>query len=89
MFGCVLSAELPSYLCGSDGAYAHKAFSSQVLLLHDREHVWSGVKAQETTTKAGGHREPRQPRPFWPMETRALGEKKASVALLSKGALGL
>ena len=29
------------------------------------------------------------PDPLWPMETRGLGEKKASVALLSKGALGL
>ena len=26
---------------------------------------------------------------LWPLETRVLGEKKASVALLSKGALGL
>ena len=29
------------------------------------------------------------PDPLWPMLTRGLGEKKASVALLSKGALGL
>ena len=29
------------------------------------------------------------PIPLWPMETRGLGEKKGSVALLSKGALGL
>ena len=27
--------------------------------------------------------------PLWTLETRRLGEKKASVALLSKGALGL
>ena len=29
------------------------------------------------------------PDPLWPMETRGLGEKKASVAFLRKGALGL
>ena len=29
------------------------------------------------------------PEPLWPMENRDLGENKASVALLSKGALGL
>ena len=29
------------------------------------------------------------PDPLWPMKTRALGEKKASYALLSNGALGL
>ena len=29
------------------------------------------------------------PDPLYPLETRGLGEKKASVALLSKGAFGL
>ena len=28
---CGLGAEVPSYLCGIDGAYAQKAFSCQVL----------------------------------------------------------
>ena len=31
----------------------------------------------------------RQPRPSWPIESRGLGEKMASVAFLSKGILGL
>ena len=39
-----LGAEVPSYLCGIHGAYAQKAFSCQVLLLHEGEHVWSGLQ---------------------------------------------
>ena len=53
-----LGAEVPSYLCGIHGAYAQKAFSCQVLLLHEGEHVWSGLQAHDTTTKAAGAREP-------------------------------
>ena len=53
-----LGAEVPSYLCGIHGAYAQKAFSCQVLLLHEGEHVWSAVQAHDTTTKAAGPREP-------------------------------
>ena len=56
--GCGLSAEVPSYLCGIHGAYAQKAFSCQVLLLHEGEHVWNGFPAQGTTSKAAGPREP-------------------------------
>ena len=55
---CGLGAEVPSYLCRIDGAYAQKAFSCQHLLLHEAEHVWSGSSAQETTSKAAGPRKP-------------------------------
>ena len=54
-----LGAEVPSWLGGIAGACAQKAFSSQLLLLHEGEHVWSGFPS-------------------------TLGEKQASVALLSK-----
>ena len=55
---CGLGAEVPSYLCGIDGAYAQKAFSCQLLLVQEGEHVWSGIPAQGTTSKAAGPREP-------------------------------
>ena len=55
---CGLSAEVPSYLCRIDGAYAQKAFSCQLLLVQEGEHVWSGYPAQDTATKAAGAREP-------------------------------
>ena len=55
---CGLGAEVRSYLGRIKGAYAQKAFSCQLLLVQNGEHVWSGVKAQETTTKAAGPREP-------------------------------
>ena len=40
------------------GASAQKAFSWQLLLLHEGEPVWSGFPAQETTSKAAGPRQP-------------------------------
>ena len=36
---------------------AKKAFSWQILLLHEGEHVWSGFPAQETTSKPAVPRE--------------------------------
>ena len=50
-----------SSLAGSGGivgACTQKAFSCQLLLLHEGEHVWSGYPAQDTTTKGAGAREP-------------------------------
>ena len=38
-------------------ACAKKAFSWQILLLHEGEHVWSGFPAQETTSKPAVPRE--------------------------------
>ena len=53
-----LGDELPSSLRGFAGASVQKAFSCQHLFLHEGEHGWSGMKAQETTSKAAGPREP-------------------------------
>ena len=76
-----LGAEVPSYLCGIHGAYAQKAFSCQVLLLHEGEHVWSGFLAQETTIKPAVPREQELAQTLrCPMENRELGETKARVA---------
>ena len=64
--------------------------SRQILLLHEGEHVWSGIPAQETTSKAAVPREQEAVQTLHcPMENTELGEKKASVAFLSKDALGL
>ena len=38
-------------------ACAKKAFSWQILLLHEGEHVWSGFPAQETTSNPAVPRE--------------------------------
>ena len=40
------------------GASVQKVFSGQLLILHEGELVWSGIQAQETTSKAAGPREP-------------------------------
>ena len=53
-----LGAEFPSRLHVFVGASLQKAFSCQLLLLHEGENVWSGIQAQETTSKAAGPREP-------------------------------
>ena len=55
---CGVSAEVPSWLRRGAGACAQKAFSYQLLVLHDGEHVWTGFPAQEATSKATGPREP-------------------------------
>ena len=49
-----LGAELPSWPRGDCWGCAQKAFSCQLLILHEGEHVWSGIQAQETTSKAAG-----------------------------------
>ena len=62
-------------------ACAKKAFSWQILLLHEGEHVWSGFPAQETTSKPAVPREQEAVQTLrCPMENRELGEKKAGVA---------
>ena len=61
---------------GAAGACAQKAFSSQLLLLHEGEHIWSGFPAQDTTTKQQGPGSQRQPRPSLAYgDQRARGEK--------------
>ena len=46
-----------------------------------------GFQLRRPPAKQQGPGSQGSPDPLWPMETRGLGEKKASVALLSKGAL--
>ena len=53
-----LGAEFHSWLMGFAGASVQKVFSGQLLILHEEEHFWSGIQAQETTSKAAGPREP-------------------------------
>ena len=71
-------------------ACAKKAFSCQILLLHEGEHVWSGFPAQETTSNPAVPREQEAALTLFALlEKSGIGEKKASVAFLSKDALGL
>ena len=71
-----LRAEVESWFGGIAGACAQNAFSSQLLLFHEGEVIWSGFPAQETTSKAEGPREPGQPRPSLAYgDPRARGEK--------------
>ena len=71
-------------------ACAKKAFSWQILLLHEGEHVWSGFPAQETTSNPAVPREQEAALTLFALlEKSGIGEKKASVAFLSKDALGL
>ena len=53
-----LGAYLPSWPRGDCWGCAQKAFSCQLLILHEGEHVWSGFQAHETRSKAAGPREP-------------------------------
>ena len=81
-----------SYMGGSrgiDGACAQNAFSFQLLLLHEGEHVGVGFKLRRPPAKQQGPGSQRQPSPSLANETQGLGAKKASVALLSNAALGL
>ena len=43
---------------GMAGSWAQKAFSCQLLLLHEEINHWSGFPSQETSSKAAGPREP-------------------------------
>ena len=57
-------------------ACSQKAFSYQLLLLHEGEHVWSGFPVQGTTSKAvvtGGQRQPRLSLTHG--DPKAMGEK--------------
>ena len=87
---CGLGVQLPGWLRGDCWGLRPKAFSCQPLLFHEEENQWIGFEAQETTSKLAGPREPEAAQAhfvFWRAE--GIGEKKASVALLSKGALAL
>ena len=67
-----------SFLAGSGGIVgvcAQKAFSCQLLLLHEGEHVLSGSPAQETSSRAAGPREPEAAQTLAYGDQRARGEK--------------
>ena len=71
-----LDAEFPSWLAEIVWACAQKVFSWKLLLLLEGEHVWSGVQAQETTSKQLGLRSRRQTSPSLAYgDPRARGEK--------------
>ena len=59
-------------------------------LVHEGDHIWSGFQARESVSKSAVHREQEAAQtllgPGWSL---GLGEKKPSVASLSKDALGL
>ena len=71
-------ASVLSFLAGSVGIFgacAQKAFSCQHLLFHEEENQWIGFNAQETTSKAGGPREPEAAQNLHGlMGSRGLGE---------------
>ena len=74
---------------GMVGAWVQKAFARPILLPRQGEPVGSGFRMPETPSKAAGPRVPGHPAPLCPLESRGPGAKKASVAFLSRGALGL
>ena len=78
---------------GSGGvarASAHRASSGQISLLREGEDVWSWFPAAETTSQAAVPTEPEAAQTLLgPMGSIGLWEKQASVAFLSKDAMGL
>ncbi len=87
---CGLGSELPSWLQGDcrdlhpEGIFLPSPASPRRRTCLE----WISRSGEhQQSSKAQGARG--SPDPLWPMETRGLGEKKASVALLSHGALGL
>ena len=87
---CGLGAELPSWFPeGCWGLRPEGIFLATPASLQRRTRLEcvSTSGDQKKSSRAQGARG--SPDPLWPMETRGLGENKASVALLSKGALGL
>ena len=72
------------------GACANKAFSCQISLLPEGEHVWGWFQSAETSSQAAKPRGPEAAQTLpGPMGSIGLWEKQASVAFLSKDAMGL
>ena len=72
------------------GARANKAFSCQVKLLPEEEHVWSRFQARKATCEAAAPTEPEASQTLLgPMGSIGPGENQARIAFLSKDALGL
>ena len=67
---------------GMAGALAQKAFTRPILLPQDGEPVGCGFRAQDTTSKAVGPREPRAAPPRFAL-WRAEGRGRKWLALLS------
>ena len=85
-----LGGSLPSWLRVRCGAFRYKAFSCQISLLPEGEHVWSWFQAAETTSQAAVPTEPEAAQTLLgPMGSLGLGENSASAAILSQAALGL
>ena len=63
---CAVSEIRPSWIppelakSGIAGAWANQAFSCQISLLPEGEHVWSWFQATETTRQAAGITEPEE-----------------------------
>ena len=73
-----------------DGSYENKAFSCQISLLHEGEHVWSWCQAGESTNQAAEPREPEAAQTLLgPVGSIGLGEKCAIAAFLWKDPLVL
>ena len=71
-------------------ASANRSSSYQISLLCEGEHLWSWIRAAETTSQAAVPSEPEAAQTFrGPMGITGLGENQASAAILSQEALGL
>ena len=77
-------AEIPTYLCEMDGAYAQKAFFANTCFSTKENTFVVALHLRRPPAKQQGQGSQRQPQRSLAMESRELGEKKASVALLSK-----
>ena len=61
-------------------ASVQKAFSCQLLLRHEGDHVWSGIQAQETTSKAAEPREAEAAQTLFGLgQSQGLGEKRQAL----------
>ena len=69
-------------------ACANKAFSCPISLLPEGDHLWSWFQAAETSCKAAVPTKPEAEQTLLgPLGNIGLGEKRASVAFLSKDML--
>ena len=85
-------ASVQSSLVGSEGLLvpaSRRHFCANSCISTRPTTFGVGFQLRRPPAKQQGPGSQGSPDPLWPMETRWLGEKKASVALLSKGALGL
>ena len=87
---CVLGAEVPSSLWGDGWLLGPEdIFLPSPASPRRRTRLARASSSRYYHKSSRGQGARGSPDPLWPMDTRGLGEKKASVAFLSKGALGL